>query len=101
MIPGEVFHHANRGASVVKIFPAHAAGGLIFIKALKSVFPDLALMPTGGVTPQNAQAYLDAGALCVGMGWNLLPSTALKAGDTRSAGARINAALSAVFLQTL
>ena len=98
--PGEVLHHANHGAAVVKIFPADAAGGPGFLKALKSVFPELALMPTGGVTPQTAQSYLDAGAVCVGMGGNLLPAKALEAGDADLAREQIHAALAAVSFQT-
>ena len=95
MTPGQVSHRAAAGASVVKVFPADAAGSPFFLKALKSVFPDLALMPTGGVTPQNAQTYLDAGALCVGMGGNLLPSKSLEVGDTGAARKQITAALTA------
>lgn len=97
MTPGEVLHHRQAGASIVKVFPADAAGGPGFVKALKSVFPDVALMPTGGITPHTAQDYLDAGALCVGFGGNLLPATALVAGDTDLARQQISAALSALF----
>jgi 2-dehydro-3-deoxyphosphogluconate aldolase/(4S)-4-hydroxy-2-oxoglutarate aldolase len=53
-------------------------------------------MPTGGVSPQTAQSYLDAGALCVGMGGNLLPARALEADDTALARTQIGAALAAV-----
>lgn len=98
MTPGEVLHHSENGACVVKVFPADAAGGPSYLKALKSVFPNIALMPTGGVTPQNAQAYLDAGALCVGMGGNLLPAKALEVADTDLAREQIKAAHAAVSL---
>ncbi|MDE4306179.1 bifunctional 4-hydroxy-2-oxoglutarate aldolase/2-dehydro-3-deoxy-phosphogluconate aldolase [Phaeobacter gallaeciensis] len=100
MTPGEVLHHSGAGAAVVKIFPADAAGGSGFVKALKSIFPDVPLMPTGGVTPGAAQFYLDAGALCVGMGGNLLPAKALEGGDVPLARDQINAALKAVSFQT-
>ncbi|WP_170386522.1 bifunctional 4-hydroxy-2-oxoglutarate aldolase/2-dehydro-3-deoxy-phosphogluconate aldolase [Ruegeria atlantica] len=100
MTPGEVHHHAENGAAVVKIFPADAAGGPSFLKAVKSVFPGLALMPTGGVSPDTAQSYLDAGALCVGMGGNLLPAQALETGDISMARAQINAALTAASFQS-
>ncbi|PSL21152.1 bifunctional 4-hydroxy-2-oxoglutarate aldolase/2-dehydro-3-deoxy-phosphogluconate aldolase [Shimia abyssi] len=96
MTPGEVHHHAENGASVVKVFPADAAGGPGFLKALKSVFPDLALMPTGGVSPENATAYLNAGAVCVGMGGKLLPARALEANDLPLAREQINTAIAAV-----
>jgi 2-dehydro-3-deoxyphosphogluconate aldolase/(4S)-4-hydroxy-2-oxoglutarate aldolase len=93
MTPGEVLHHARNGAHVVKVFPADASGGPGFLKALRAVFPDIPLMPTGGVTPDNAAAYLAAGALCVGMGGNLLPAAALDQGDEAGARDLIRAAL--------
>ncbi|SEM02445.1 2-keto-3-deoxy-phosphogluconate aldolase [Roseovarius azorensis] len=93
MTPGEVLHHAQNGAHVVKVFPADAAGGPGFLKALRAVFPDIPLMPTGGVTPDNAADYLAAGALCVGMGGNLLPAAALEQGDEATARDLIRAAL--------
>lgn len=96
MTPGEVLHHAQAGAHVVKVFPADAAGGPGFLKALRAVFPDIALMPTGGITPGNAADYLAAGALCVGMGGNLLPAAALDAGDEATARDLIRAVLHGV-----
>lgn len=93
MTPGEVWHHAQAGAQVVKVFPVDAAGGSGFLKALRAVFPDIPLMPTGGITPENAADYLAAGALCVGMGGNLLPATALERGDEATARDLIRAAL--------
>jgi len=95
MTPGEILHHADSGAAVVKVFPADAAGGPGFLKAVRAVFPDIPLMPTGGVSPDTAPAYLAAGALCVGMGGNLLPAKAIEAGDLDTARAQIRAALAA------
>lgn len=96
MTPGEILHHAEAGAAVVKVFPADAAGGPGFLKAVRAVFPHIPLMPTGGVSPETAQAYLDAGAICVGIGGNLLPAKALEAGRTDEARDQIRAALSAI-----
>ena len=93
MTPGEVHHHWNQGAAAVKIFPADCAGGPAFLRALRAVFPDVHLMPTGGVSRETVQSYLDAGALCVGMGGNLLPARELEAGDADAARARIREAL--------
>ena len=76
----------------MKIFPARECGGPGFLKAIKSVYPEIPLMPTGGVSPDTAKAYLDAGALCLGMGGELVPVDALKANDPgpiREAAARI------------
>ncbi|WP_436641130.1 bifunctional 4-hydroxy-2-oxoglutarate aldolase/2-dehydro-3-deoxy-phosphogluconate aldolase [Microbaculum sp. FT89] len=98
MTPGEILHHAEAGATVVKVFPADAAGGPGFLKAVRAVFPHIPLMPTGGVSPETAQAYLDAGAICVGIGGNLLPAKALEAGRIDEAREQIRAALSAIQL---
>ncbi len=81
MTPGEVAASYASGASIVKIFPAEQAGGPKFLKALRSVFPDVPLMPTGGITPQNLAAYFDAGAICVGMGGDLVPERLIANGD--------------------
>jgi 2-dehydro-3-deoxyphosphogluconate aldolase / (4S)-4-hydroxy-2-oxoglutarate aldolase len=101
MTPGEIVHHWSHGAAVVKIFPAVAAGGPDFIRALQSVFPDIPLMPTGGISPGSVQDYFDSGAVCVGMGGNLIPFNALKAGDVASAQTQIRAALDAARLNQL
>ncbi|WP_339857572.1 bifunctional 4-hydroxy-2-oxoglutarate aldolase/2-dehydro-3-deoxy-phosphogluconate aldolase [uncultured Nisaea sp.] len=93
--PSEVEARWAAGAAVVKIFPARECGGPDFLKAIRSVYPDIPLMPTGGVSPDTAKAYLDAGALCLGMGGELVPVDALKANDpkpVRDAAARALAA---------
>lgn len=79
--PTEVLRAHTEGAEVVKLFPAGLLGGPSFVKTMLSVFPDIIFMPTGGVTPENMLDYLTAGALCVGMGGNLVNDKALQAGD--------------------
>ncbi|MEO1194414.1 MAG: bifunctional 4-hydroxy-2-oxoglutarate aldolase/2-dehydro-3-deoxy-phosphogluconate aldolase [Pseudomonadota bacterium] len=79
--PSEVLARWREGAALVKVFPAKLLGGPAYLKALKSVFPDIPIMPTGGVTPETAADYLHAGAHCVGMGGELVPRDALAAGD--------------------
>lgn len=71
--PTEVFQASSNGAAVVKIFPASLVGPS-FIKALKAVFPDVLLMPTGGIRVERTilKEWFDAGVLCVGMGSELL-----------------------------
>lgn len=77
----EVLSAHTSGAEVVKLFPAGLLGGPAFVKTMLSVFPNIIFMPTGGVTPENMMDYLAAGALCVGMGGNLVNDKALQAGD--------------------
>ena len=79
--PSEVAARWAEGAAVVKVFPAREVGGPAFLKAVRSVYPEIPLMPTGGVSPETAPDYLAAGALCVGMGGELMPAAALAADD--------------------
>ncbi len=65
----------------MKIFPAVSVGGPAHIRALRSVFPDVAFCPTGGVEPGNVAAYLSAGAAFVGMGGALVDESRIAAGD--------------------
>lgn len=78
--PGEVLAAHREGADVVKVFPA-ATGGPDHLRALHSVFPDVLLCPTGGVSLQNLGAFLAAGAALVGVGNNIVDAKALAAGD--------------------
>ena len=79
--PTEVRAALAAGADVVKIFPASSAGGPAHVKALASVFPEVAFCPTGGVEAGNVEAYLRAGAAFVGMGGNLVDEARIAAGD--------------------
>lgn len=79
--PTEALRAHEAGADIVKVFPAAQLGGPGFVKALKSVYPDMQIMPTGGIGPGDIPAYLKAGAACLGMGGNLVNEAALKAGD--------------------
>ncbi len=71
--PTEIHLALTNGASVVKIFPASLAGPS-YIKAVKAVFPEVIIMPTGGIKADKSilKEWLDAGVLCVGMGSELL-----------------------------
>lgn len=81
LTPTEVYAATAAGADIVKVFPASAVGGPAYIKALLAPMPDLKLVPTGGVKPENAIDYLRAGAMAVGIGSNLAPKGALEAKD--------------------
>jgi len=71
-IPGaftatEVLTAWRAGASVVKLFPAGSVGPA-YVKDLRGPLREVPLLPTGGVTLQNARGFLDAGAWGLGMG---------------------------------
>jgi 2-dehydro-3-deoxyphosphogluconate aldolase / (4S)-4-hydroxy-2-oxoglutarate aldolase len=81
LTPTEVRAARAAGADVVKVFPASSVGGPGHIRALRSVFPDVAFCPTGGVEPGNVSAYLAAGAAFVGIGGALVDEKHIAAGD--------------------
>jgi 2-dehydro-3-deoxyphosphogluconate aldolase/(4S)-4-hydroxy-2-oxoglutarate aldolase len=81
MTPTEVRAALAAGADAVKIFPASSAGGPGHIKALRSVFPDVAFCPTGGVDARTAPDYFAAGAAFVGIGGRLVDEALLTRGD--------------------
>ncbi|WAP60775.1 bifunctional 4-hydroxy-2-oxoglutarate aldolase/2-dehydro-3-deoxy-phosphogluconate aldolase [Streptomyces sp. S465] len=77
----EVVALLERGVAEMKFFPAEAAGGTAYLKALASPLPGARFCPTGGVNASNAPAYLGLPNVgCVGGTW-MLPSDALAAGD--------------------
>ena len=78
--PTEVVTAWEAGADVVKVFPADV-GGPGYLKALRGPLPQVQLMPTGGVDLKTAEAFLKAGACCLGVGGSLVESKAIAAGD--------------------
>ena len=77
----EAMRLADRGHRVAKFFPAGPAGGPAYLKALASPLPDLAFCPTGGVSADNAAAYLALpNVRVVGGSW-VAPAEAVRAGD--------------------
>ena len=81
LTPTEVMQAEALRVDVVKIFPA-SLGGPAYLRALRAPFPDVALMPTGGVTPDNLGDWYAAGAIAVGAGGDLVPGAALASGDS-------------------
>lgn len=69
--PTEVLAAWRAGAAAVKLFPASVAGP-VFVRELRGPFPEIPLLPTGGVTLESAPAFIAAGAIGVGMGGWLL-----------------------------
>jgi 2-dehydro-3-deoxyphosphogluconate aldolase / (4S)-4-hydroxy-2-oxoglutarate aldolase len=79
LTPSEVMAALRLGVDAVKIFPA-SLGGPAYLKALRGPFPDVAFMPTGGVTVANISDWLAAGAVAVGAGSELCSPDAMAAG---------------------
>jgi 2-dehydro-3-deoxyphosphogluconate aldolase/(4S)-4-hydroxy-2-oxoglutarate aldolase len=85
--PTEIVAAWRAGADIVKIFPATSLGPQ-FIRDVRGPLPQLRLMPTGGVTIENARDFLAAGACCVGLGAALVDAKAVEAGDWAAIEAR-------------
>jgi 2-dehydro-3-deoxyphosphogluconate aldolase / (4S)-4-hydroxy-2-oxoglutarate aldolase len=79
VIPGvatatEVIAALDLRLDLLKLFPAEAAGGLALLKALRGPFPDVRFVPTGGIGPANAAAYLALPSVpAVGGSWMVAP----------------------------
>jgi 2-dehydro-3-deoxyphosphogluconate aldolase/(4S)-4-hydroxy-2-oxoglutarate aldolase len=65
--PSEIAAAWAAGATFVKLFPASAVGPS-FVRELRGPMPEVELVPTGGIDGSNAAAFLEAGAVAVGIG---------------------------------
>ncbi|WP_107670816.1 bifunctional 4-hydroxy-2-oxoglutarate aldolase/2-dehydro-3-deoxy-phosphogluconate aldolase [Cyanothece sp. BG0011] len=75
--PTEIITAWQAGASCVKVFPVQAIGGVAYIKGLQGPLGEIPLIPTGGVTLDNAAYFIEAGAIAVGLSSQLFPHQAL------------------------
>ena len=78
--PSEILTAWRAGAAAMKVFPASSLGPS-FLRECRGPFPGLPLLPTGGITVDNAASFIGAGAIGVGMGGWLI-------GDADPAGVR-------------
>ena len=80
LTPTEVLTAWEAGADAVKIFPCGNVGGAKYIKALKGPFPQIEMIPTGGVNLDTIGDFLKAGACAVGVGGELVDAKCIKDG---------------------
>jgi 2-dehydro-3-deoxyphosphogluconate aldolase/(4S)-4-hydroxy-2-oxoglutarate aldolase len=87
--PTEILEAHEAGADIVKLFPATTLGPQ-YIKDVRAPLPQVKLMPTGGVSPENAGDWIRAGAAAVAAGSSLLDAAAIESGrfDVITANAR-------------
>ncbi len=71
--PTEILTAWEAGASIVKVFPA-SLGGASYLKDVHGPLPHVKLLPTGGVSVGNAAEFIEAGAVAVALGSNLVSS---------------------------
>jgi 2-dehydro-3-deoxyphosphogluconate aldolase / (4S)-4-hydroxy-2-oxoglutarate aldolase len=101
LTPTEIVRARRLGASVLKLFPVGSSGGLAYVKDLLGPFPDLELMVTGGVKPEQVGEYLRAGVRAVGLGGNLFPKSALEQRDWNAVEQATRRTLEQVFSDSL
>jgi 2-dehydro-3-deoxyphosphogluconate aldolase/(4S)-4-hydroxy-2-oxoglutarate aldolase len=94
----EISRAESLGAEIVKIFPGSQVGGPKFIAAVKGPMPWTQIMPTGGVEPTEANLteWFKAGAVCCGMGSQLIRSELIKAKDFKKIEEEIHNAVELV-----
>jgi 2-dehydro-3-deoxyphosphogluconate aldolase/(4S)-4-hydroxy-2-oxoglutarate aldolase len=78
--PTEIETAWDAGADVVKVFPSRALGPK-YIKELRGPFPNIRLMPTGGIERDMIRDFLKAGAIAVGVGGALFNAEVIAKGD--------------------
>lgn len=79
--PTEIVTAWTAGASCVKVFPIQAVGGASYIRSLQGPLGQIPLIPTGGVTLENAKEFLLSGAIAVGLAGDLFPQKSIATGD--------------------
>ena len=95
--PTEVVAAWRAGAAGVKVFPASSLGPT-FIRELRGPLPDVPLLPTGGVTVENAGEFIRAGAVAVGLGsWLFAAGPASIEDRARQAVEAVGAARASAF----
>ncbi len=78
--PTEILRAWETGADYVKVFPASGVGPS-YIKDIKAPLPQIPLIPTGGVTAENAAEFIKAGAAALGVGSALVSQDIIDSGN--------------------
>lgn len=96
LTPTEVVTAWEAGADMVKVFPCGALGGASYIKSLKAPLPQIEMVPTGGVNLKTAADFIKAGSAALGVGADLVDTTALQNGNAAEVTSRAREFLSLV-----
>lgn len=75
LTPTEILQARAAGADLIKLFPAVTVGPA-YVRQLRGPLPDIALVPTGGISSENAGDFIAAGAVAIGVGTSLLGTQA-------------------------
>lgn len=96
LTPTEILTAWEMGSDLVKVFPVSSVGGPEYIKAVLAPLPQVRLVPTGGVSAENAGQFLKAGAAAVAVGGKLVDKTAVEHSDWAAITAEARHLVSAV-----
>ena len=101
IIPGalsstEIVTAWQAGAACVKVFPVESLGGAPYIRSLQGPLGQIPLIPTGGVTVENAKEFLAAGAIAVGLSSSLFPKAAVAQENWSEISDRAKALMNAI-----
>jgi 2-dehydro-3-deoxyphosphogluconate aldolase / (4S)-4-hydroxy-2-oxoglutarate aldolase len=94
--PTEIVMAWQAGATCVKVFPIQSVGGADYIRHICAPLGNIPLIPTGGVTLENARTFLEAGAIAVGVSGQLFPKEAIAQGDWQAITQRVQRLVRAV-----
>jgi hypothetical protein len=94
--PTEILSTWKAGADAVKVFPVTAMGGPRYFRMIHEPLPQIPLVATGGVSLKTLPEYLEAGALFVGAGGDLIFKEALKNGKIEQITARAEQSIEAI-----
>ncbi|MFM7572782.1 MAG: bifunctional 4-hydroxy-2-oxoglutarate aldolase/2-dehydro-3-deoxy-phosphogluconate aldolase [Snowella sp.] len=81
LTPTEIVTAWQLGASAVKVFPVQSLGGSEYIKSLQGPLGHIPLIPTGGVTLENALSFIQSGAIAIGLSGQLFPVNLIQSED--------------------
>lgn len=96
LTPTEVLAAWNAGADFVKVFPVGQLGGPDYVRALKGPFPQILLLPSGGVNLNNLGEFIKAGATAVAVGSEIVDKAALREKNFQVIRDKTRAALQAI-----
>ncbi len=96
LTPTEILDAWESGVQAVKVSPIGPVGGLDYFDNIRGPLPEIALMPTGGVELHEVCAYLDRGAVAVGLSGSLFGDALLPGGDLAGLAERAEKVVTAV-----
>jgi 2-dehydro-3-deoxyphosphogluconate aldolase / (4S)-4-hydroxy-2-oxoglutarate aldolase len=96
LTPTEILDAWEGGVPAVKISPIGPVGGVDYLQQVRAPLPEVPIVPTGGVDPADLVAYLDAGAVAVGLSGSFIGDALEPGGDLDALSTRAREAIRAV-----